>query len=162
MAKGADKFLQKRVKDLLDPRQAARRVAAVDGYLLAVECLHESGGLFSTFTFERVEGGAGDPLEAVRQHINPGYRIHLLPIEWQKELAATLPNAVFGETSLRPVVRQRVVDTLIVLLNRATSDATSAWRVETDPGKDFYHCYWLTYLFHTPHGLFLLHFATDD
>ena len=162
MGKGADKFLQKRVKDVLEPRQAARRVAAVDGYLLALERLYESGGMSSTFTFERVEGSPADPLEAVRQHINPGYRIHLYPIDWRQELSMTLPDAVFGETSLRPVVRQRVIDALIVLLNRATSDAASAWRVETDPGKDFYHCFWLTYLFHTPHGLFLLHFATDD
>ena len=162
MSRPSSPTLQRRVKDILDQRNAARRVAAVDGFLLAVESLHESGGMSSQFTFERIEGTAADPLDAVRRHINPAYQYEVVPVEWRTELAEKLPDAMFGETSLRPAARKRVVDTLIVLLNRATSDSVTAWRVETNPGKDTYHCFWLTYLFHTPHGLFLLHFAEDD
>ena len=154
-------FDKLRVKHMLDPKNHAGRVQALDGFLFAVESLCGGHGLSATFAFDRIAGPADDPLEAVRQHVCPRYQYTLAPVEWRRELSEKFTESIFG-VPLPPQARRDIVDKLLTLLARATQDCATAWRVETDPGSDYFHCFWMTYLFHTPRGLYLLHFATDD
>ena len=156
------KYLQQRAKDILAKQNADRRVAAVDAYLLALETLHEDANLSVSFSFERIDGTADRAHDAARQHLGPGLKIELVPLDdWQRSLSKDLLDYLFSVHN--QLVRRRLADALVVLLNRACADTASAWRVATEPsdGK-YYHCAWSTYLFPTPHGLYLLHCAIDD
>jgi len=156
------KYLQRRAKEILARQSADHRVAAVDGYLLALETLHEDANVSVSFSFERIDGTADRALDAARQHLGPGLKVDLVPLDdWQRALSKDLLGYLFSVQN--QAVRQRLADALVVLLNRACADTASAWRVATEPadGK-YYHCAWSTYLFPTPHSLFLLHCAIDD
>src|SRR5687768_6804934 len=126
-------FDKQRVKHMLDPKNHAGRVQALDGFLFAVESLGGGHGLSATFTFDRIAGPADDPLDAVRQHVCPRYQYTLVPVEWRRELSEKFAGGIFGDVSLGPATRRGIVDKLLTLLARATQDCATAWRVETDP-----------------------------
>ena len=157
------KWVQGRAKDILSKKSADRRVAAVDGYLLALEVLYDDANTSVSFEFVRIDGTAEQPLAAVARHLGPDLRVELSPtVDWKKELRRDLLQG-FLPVSLQPAVRERMAETFVLLLNRACSDTASAWRVTTEPTDgSYYHCAWNTYLFPTPDGLFLLHCAIDD
>jgi hypothetical protein len=156
------KFLQRRTKDILSKSSADRRVAAVDGYLLALETVAAVPNHVPSFTFERIDGTADRALDAVTQHLGPGLKVELVPADnWQWQLSKDLLRFLYPVPDEK--VRRDLVERLVVLLNRACSDTASAWKVIIEPDrKTFFHCAWETYLFPTPHGLFLLHCSVDD
>ena len=162
MDRDALKRLQRHTKDILSRNSADRRVAAVDGYLLALETLHEDANLSVSFIFERIDGTADRAHDAVVRHLGPGLKVDLVPLDdWKRQLSKDLPGFLF--TIPNEKARRRLADALVALLNRACSDTASAWHVATEPTDNkYYHCDWQTYLFPTPHGLFLLHCAIDD
>ena len=163
MERTALERVQAHAKAILSKQAADRRVAAVDGYLLALETLFDDRNTSVSFDFTRIDGTADQPLDAVTKYQGPNFRVALTPMaDWRVELARDLLGG-FLPTSLRPASRQRLAETFVVLLNRACSDTASAWRVVAEPtDHSYYHCAWRTYLFLTPDGLFLLHCAIDD
>ena len=163
MERPALKRVQAHAKGILSKQAIDRRVAAVDGYLLALETLFDDRYTSLTLDFTRIDGTADHPLDAVTKYHGPNFKVALTPMaDWKVELARDLLEG-FLSTSLRAATRERLAETFVVLLNRACSDTASAWRVMAEPtDQAYYHCAWRTYLFPTPHGLFLLHCAIDD
>lgn len=157
------KHLQRKAKDILSKKAADRRIAAVDGYLLALETLYEDSNTNVSFSFGRIDGTADRALEAASAAMGEGMRIELAVLtDWKRELTGDVLQGYLPH-SLQPDVRERLAHGLMILLNRATGDTASAWRVLATPtdGK-YFHCAWQTYLFATPDGFFLLHCAIDD
>jgi len=164
MSRAAMKNLQARAKDILSKRAADRRVAAVDGFLFALESLCGETNKGVSFDFAWIDGTADRALEAVTRHHGPNFKLALNPLaDWRVELTSDLLGGGFLPASLPPPVRRRLVEAFVVLLNRACADTATAWRVEAEPkDQSYYHCAWRTYLFPTPDGLLLLHCSIDD
>jgi hypothetical protein len=179
MDKWTRKRLQRRAKEIIAQQKAketapsameetydiASKPAGINAFLLALETVYQSTGDGPYYRYERVGGNTDDPQAVMVERSNPKHVVTLVPLaDWQRELTADLPTWIFGgSTALRAEVRQRLVETLVILLARATGDAASCWRVETDDSRGgMYACHWKDYLFPTPGGLFLLHMSILD
>src|SRR5687768_2197305 len=146
MDKLTKKALRKRAKEIMamqrtagsvpDPREAdfaaAGRPAGINAYLLAMEALYPEGGDGPDYTYERVGGAADDPQRVMVERSHPQHVVTLVPVaDWRRDLADDLARWVFGGNMLSPPIKQRIVERLVVLLERATGDGTTCWRVET-------------------------------
>jgi hypothetical protein len=180
MDKLTKKALKRRAKEIMAQQKAvedaavvspmeetydiAGKPAGINAFLLALEKFWEVGGFGPYYRYERVGGTTEDPQAVMVKRAHPKHVVTLVPLaDWQRELTADLPKWIFGSDMLTPAVKQRLVETLVILLERATGDAASCWRVETDEGRGpMYACAWKDYLFPTPGGLFLLHMSISD
>jgi len=163
MERTTTKYLQRKAREMLSKNAANRRVAAIDGYLMALESLGSEANHSVSFDFRRIEGTVDRARDAALAAMGEGMKIELTPLaDWKRELANDLLQG-YIPTALGPELREEIAQGLLILLNRACSDTASAWRVVATPtdGK-YFHCAWSTYLFPTPDGLFLLHCAIDD
>ena len=177
MDKLTKKRLKQRAKEILaqqrqaetaDPQAgayaAAGRPAGINAYLLAMEALYPFDGSAPTYTYERVGGATDDPQRVMVERSHPRHVVTLAPVsDWRRELTDDLPRWAFGGSPLTPAIKLRVVETLVALLERATGDGTTCWRVHTDDTKGpMYACAESEYLFPTPGGLYLLSLQIND
>lgn len=164
MDKHRKKRLQRRAKDILNRERIGSRVAGIDAFVLALETIHEDPNLAASFSYEHVLGSADNVHAALKEHLDPRYLFTLTALsDWQSTLIERLPNEALGFTTLTAPVRQRLIETLTILLARATGDAAVVYHVEIDTaGGPFYEASSEDYLFVTPSGLHLLHFGLSD
>ncbi|MEZ6190310.1 MAG: hypothetical protein R3C45_03365 [Phycisphaerales bacterium] len=167
-SKHMQRVMREQVKNILNKRPADRRVAAVDGFLLAMMTAfgthHREAGL--DLSFQRISESCDDPRAVINKHMVEHEEARVVELQeldnWPDILRSNLVGCITPE-ELSQEGQNELLEAFIILLQAVCQGYVHGWRVIGDSADgSYFHCWCDIYALAAPDGLYLLYCSIDD